>query len=328
MEGWNQGSVQEDSGESKVSIRQRSDEPLRAGELIQQTYRRCRERFEEYFPLIVGASIVGYAACYGLEYIKGSIRPEIAPHSVFDTHPAYATYLPWWLKVWLLRCLQVLAVWIVATLTFASVALKVLGETRAPAGERVRATDALRSAATHHLRGIVRVVLLGTVSTVFYYNFLASWLVRPIDGLLISLGQFDLARSSMGLARGLVLVVFGLLVSATAPAIPSLMDDSERTLRNAVDIGLKSTAGHRGILCLWLGTCAAVGALVYFMGTSVLESACRGGEIPPAACPLLPAVFYVVLTAVLAGPPLIWFSLLYASLHSPVKGLSAPAAAD
>lgn len=324
MAGWSASGVQKDPGEYGSSLRPKLPPSLTGLQLAKQTYTLCRERFEEFLPLILGAAILGYGVCRGLEYLNHPVRPEVG-HSVFDPP---SIHLPPIFLQRLLRCLEVLAAWGVITLTFASVAVKILYEVKGVGEQKLAASAAVRLALTQNLRGLAGVTLLGAASTMFCSASLTPVLVRPLLGLLISLHQFENYSPVVAVARGVVFIIFGIPLTMIAPAIAGLMDKPGKKLREAVEDGMKSTQGRRGFLFGWLGSTTALGALVYYVTTDILHDACLHGDIQAAACPLFTPFLAVILLTVVAGPALIWFSLSYTSLHySHTKRLSpyAPA---
>lgn len=312
MAGWSEGHLPEDGGQGSAGLNgaRKASGSLT---LLQRTYKLCRESFEEYFPLLVGASIVACAVCYGLEGFRESLWRRAIERGIFAPQPNYARL---YMFRWFLWCSEVAAGWMVATFTFAWVAVKVLVINSEASSPKLTASQAFRFTMTR-INELTGVAVLGAVSTILFYSFLVPLSLRSLL-MLLSAGHFDDKAFSLvyGVARGLVLAAFAVFIASMAPVIPCVIDDPRTFLRDAISVAMKSTAPRLLFIALWLGITAAGAGLVYMLARDPLQVACMGARIAPAGCSFLFILLAAVVITLLAGPVFIYFSLLFVESRS------------
>jgi hypothetical protein len=325
MAGWNPGDLQENVGQGGTSLNSERN-PSSWTDLLKRTYGLYRERFDEYFPLVLAGGIVAAAAYFSLEHLRAMIAnmPAHQP-SLFD-QPSPSFYFRRKLIDWLLWCSQVVVVWMATLFTFAWVSAKLAGAANAAFSRTVPAAQAFRSAMTQFGK-IAAAAFLGALATILFSGILIPILLRPLPFLFFYLHSNYRGYSlTYSLGRGLVLIVFGVLLSRMAPAIPNLVDNPGRSLRDAVRGALRDSRERQALLFLWLGASAVLGGLAYFMAADALLTACTHGSVTPTGCTVLLDLLAVVMIALLAGPAFICFSLLYFESNFRERAsLSAPA---
>jgi hypothetical protein len=311
MAGWSEGHLQEDGDQGSLRSNG-ARKALASLTLLQRSYKLCRESFEEYFPLVVGASIVACAICYGLEGLRESLWRRAIEHGMFGPRPNYARL---YMFRWFLWCSEVFVGWILATFTFAWVAVKVLAIKSEASNLNLPASQAFRSTMAR-INELTGVAVLGAVSTILFCSFLLPLSLRSLY-MLFSQGQLHEAFFlTYTVARDLILAVFALFLAAMAPAIPSVIDDPSTFPRDAISLAIRSTAARLLFLSLWLGATAGCGGLIYMLARDALRVTCMEGRITPPGCYFLSIFVAAVIIAVSATPAFIYFSLLFADARS------------
>jgi hypothetical protein len=305
MERGSEGDLQENGGQSSLGMNTGQEGPV---SLARRTYKLYRERFEEYFPFLLGVTVVGCVLCVALDHASTTLKGVALPQNVFDQPPPFF-YLRRRLLGWLFGCSEILVGWVVMTLAFACIAAKVLGNAKGM--QKVPVSQAFRSAMSRSSL-LALAAFLGALATILFWSFVLPFLLRPL-ALLLILGHlgYDIYLISNFLARGLILVIFGTLLARMATAIPGVLDEPSRSLRDTLSSCLRYTKGHQLFMTLGLGASAACGFLVYFVAGSVLEAACSRGDFSLTACSWFLALLAALIIALLAGPAFIYLSLLY-----------------
>jgi hypothetical protein len=299
----------EDVSKRSWRLNSATERALNWMQLLKWAYGIFRERFEEYFPLVLGPGIVAGTAYYGLDQLRYYLTSLPVAQSIFDERSPSSFFrglfiggLLWWL--------QILVVWIAATFTFASVAVKVLGAANATSGRKIPAAQAFRAAMTqfHKIAGMA---FLGAVATILFSNFVLPFFLRLVPFVFfyfrLNYEKFLLVYS---VARNLIFVIFGALLWSLGPAIPNLVANPSLSVRDAVRIGLRHARQRRLFIVLWLGACAVCGCLAYFAMEDIVRAACLHGEIPRAECSFFLVLLVVVIVALLAGPVFIGLTVL------------------
>ena len=272
--------------------------PLSWTGLLARSFRLYRERFDEYFPLVIGASVLAYTVYFTLAYLN---------HSVFE-EPARIVFFGRRFVPLLLWELEVVVAWLAGAFAFACVSAKVLNT----GDKRMSLAQAMESVKPSVGR-IVRAGLYGALSTIVFYVLVMPVLLRPLPFILFAIpGPYINIRLAFSIVRGSILLLFSTLLAKMALAIPELVDNKGRTsLREAVGNSLRHTAGHELFLALWLGAAATISAGVYTVSQYFIRDFCLRGTIDQQACSWLQALSMVVILALVATPTFICFSLFH-----------------